>query len=143
MRYSVVRFTHQGMLNYLAPNLEREWIEKAVSRHFSANAILFRSNDLLKEKFLTHWVDCAKHSECIAPNGSKHGPCNFNIMPKNAYAGCHRYDQAALTVILIREFGPSLQKVFNATDRDLVTIKRSLTTFHKNSESRSCGILFS
>ncbi len=47
------------------------------------------------------------HKECIAPQGARLGPCNFNIKPETAYAGCHRYDQSALNVILIREFGSS------------------------------------
>lgn len=81
---NMLRTTHEGMLNYLTPNLERKWMLDTMPGHFVATAIV---TDLLREKILTPRVDCAEH-----------GPCNFKMTPVSKYVGCHRYDQAALNM---------------------------------------------
>ena len=40
------------------------------------------------------------------------GGCNYKGLSRGSYAGCHRYDQSALNMILIREFGARLSAIF-------------------------------
>ena len=90
------------------------------------------ANSVMRTKFLSYWVDCALHQECIAPPGTKLVPCNFKLGNENKgagmYIGCHRYDQSALAMILIREFG---LQVWNMTVHDevktLVHVQRAVT----------------
>lgn len=53
-----------------------------------ANIIFFHRN-FLTQLLMKAWVTCALDKTCIAPEGSRVNPC----------CGCHRYDQAALTLI--------------------------------------------
>ena len=92
-------------------NMTREQMMKAAPQ-FEANSIVFWANDLVKDKFLPKWVDCALHPECIAPPGAGLPGCNFN-RPMNAYVGCHRYDQSAFDAILIRDFSKDFSAAFN------------------------------
>ena len=80
----------------------------------------------MKFKFLNYWVDCALHQECIAPHGSNLWPCDFKLGNKTkgagVYIGCHRYDQSALAMILIRECGLQV--------RDLTVHDEALAVLH-------------
>lgn len=53
-----------------------------------ANILMFQRTFLTK-LIVKVWVTCALDKDCIAPNGSRRLPC----------CGCHRYDQAAITLI--------------------------------------------
>ena len=110
----IVSLTHDGMLQYLNLPLSRK--QMGHFGHIEAGCWVMWANSLMKFKFLNYWVDCALHQECIAPHGSNKRPCDFKLGDKNkgagVYIGCHRYDQSALDMILIREFG---LKVWNLT----------------------------
>lgn len=101
----IVSFTHDGMLEYLNLSLSRK--QMAHFGHVEATCWVIWANSLMRKKFLNYWVDCAMHQECIAPNGARVTGCNYSVAHENAgeYSGCHRYDQSALCMILIREFG--------------------------------------
>ena len=87
------------------------------------------------------WVDCAEHVECISPKGAKRGPCNWKLKPDYLYVGCHRYDQSALNVLLMREFGPSLPDIIKNKGNQL-DIQRSPTgTVIYMSARKKCAIL--
>jgi hypothetical protein len=113
---SVVRTTHDGMLKYLTPHFTRAWMIRVLPRGMQATGFLLLVNKILEERLLAPWVDCAENVECIAPQGATLGPCHFNRTPSTSYVGCHRFDQSALNLILIREFGLSFQ---NAVDDQL------------------------
>lgn len=53
-----------------------------------ANILLFQRS-LLSSLIMKAWVTCALDENCISPPGSKLTPC----------CGCHRYDQAAITIV--------------------------------------------
>ncbi len=137
---SVILTTHDGMLNYLQPKMNRSQLTQL--RSFGATALLIWVTDYLKDKVLSHWVDCAMHVECISPKGSKLLPCNFRL-PSPKYVGCHRYDQSALNVILMRELGANMSTVFSDEDgvpaKDLVDIERYSTAHYNNHQ---CNIKY-
>lgn len=103
----IVSFTHDGMLQYLNMSVSRK--QMGQFGQLQAGCWVMWANSLMKTKFLNYWIDCALHQECIAPHGSKRLHCDFKLGDKNkgagVYIGCHRYDQSALAMILIREFG--------------------------------------
>ena len=101
----IVSLTHDGMLQYLNLSLSRKQMDQF--GHLEAGCWVMWANSLMRTKFLNYWVDCALHQKCIAPIGSKRSPCDVGKYIKGAgvYIGCHRYDQSALAMILIREFG--------------------------------------
>jgi hypothetical protein len=141
LHHSVVRTTHDGMLKYLTPHLTRAWMVEVLPNGIQATGFLLLVNQILKERILTPWVDCAEHVDCIAPQGAKLWPCNFNRLPNTSYVGCHRFDQSALNLILIRELGLSFQNAVN-DHVSLVNVLRHITADYNNQESRDCGIKY-
>ena len=105
IKLPIVSLTHDGMLKYLNLSLSRK--QMGHFGHLEANCWVMWVNTLMKTKFLNYWVDCALHQECIAPHGATLWNCDLKTAMKKAgkFAGCHRYDQSALAMILIREFG--------------------------------------
>lgn len=102
----IVSLTHDGMLHYLKITLPRKELSKF--GHMQAGVWAIWANESAKAKLIGPWTDCAVHKDCIAPNGSSNAPCNMELQKKKGngiYIGCHRYDQSALSMILIREFG--------------------------------------
>ena len=71
----------------------------------------------MKMKFIEPLVDCALNEDCIAPFGSQISGCNVSVINDGSYAGCHRYDQSALNLILAREFG--LDHFSRSTNRSI------------------------
>ena len=130
----IVSLTHDGMLQYLNLSLERKQMGRF--DHLQAGCWVMWANYLMKTKFVNYWIDCALHQECIAPNGSKRLPCDFKLGDKNkgagVYIGCHRYDQSALAMILIREFG---LQVWDLTVHDeavaVLHVQRKRTITHQ------------
>ena len=138
--HSVVRTTHDGMLEYLTPHLKRPWMVNVFPIGVEATGLLFLVTNMLKDKILTPWVDCAKHVKCIAPQGAKLWPCYFNSLPNTSYVDCHRFDQSAINVILIREFGSDLSRILGLKKEKFVKVVRKATADYDTSYSRACGI---
>ena len=109
-RSPIVALTHDKMVEYLHVNYTRK--EMGHFGQMEAGCWAMWPNTQFKSKFLNSWVDCALHQECIAPPGSSMKGCNFDLQKKSygtgQYIGCHRYDQSAMGMILIREFGLSV-----------------------------------
>ena len=105
----IVQMTHNKTLEYL--NVSRESMKGLRTIQGGCWVVWF--NDKTK-RLLNSWVDCALHKECIAPEGSKKGPCNQRKLGLTRndvnYCGCHRFDQSALDVILFRDFGKTIWK---------------------------------
>ena len=112
-RLQVMKSTHDGMFRYLNLTGSREQLA-SLSPTFESGSVIYWANNLFKENFLPKWIDCAMHVECIAPKGSTVHGCDFKkkVWPKKVYAGCHRYDQSALNVILYRDFAESMKLLF-------------------------------
>ena len=101
--------THDSTLKYLKLNLSREMAAKIMNGTVEANFCVWFTESI-KEKWLKRWLDCALHKECIAPHGSSPYGCQSLHDPsgKGSYAGCHRFDQSALNVIMYQEFGQQI-----------------------------------
>ena len=113
--------THDGMLKYLKLNYSRAVLSH-VHASIEANSLIMWFTALLKEKIMKYWVDCALHRDCIAPQGSSRFGCGMYIYlhPEvlgEKYAGCHRYDQSAINLILFREFGLNATRPLSAVDK--------------------------
>ena len=139
---SIVKTTHDGMLQYLNVQHSRQELERLVPRGFQATAVVYWTNSVLREAFLPAYVDCASHIECIAPEGSHRWGCNFSVP---GYAGCHRYDQSAQNILLLRDFGDALATLYREREGEplkLVDVQRDQTTLYNNSMSNQCNISY-
>ena len=137
-----IRYIHDGMIHYLMPNKSRlELVKEMLNYTIQATTVAYLANDHLNDLFLSDWVDCAVHEECIAPKGSTKDSC-INSRPIQQYIGCHRYDQAALNLILYRELGSSVASLYHKEVDKLLSIDKSPTYQYDNSRSHSCNILY-
>jgi len=120
----IVSLTHDGMLKYLNLSLSRK--QMGHFGHLQSGCWVVWVNNLMKSKLLNYWVDCALHQECIAPHGATLWNCDLKTAKKETgvYVGCHRFDQSALDMILIHEFGLGVW--------DSVVHKDSLSLFQVN-----------
>ena len=136
---SIVKTTHDGMLKYLGVQKSRQELEQLLPHGFQA-IVIFWANVVLKEKFLPSLVDCASHLECIAPNGSHLWGCYKALKP--IYWWCHRYDQSALNILLLRDFGDTLVALDKQSRTELVDVDRSPTMQYNNRMSYQCNISY-
>ena len=113
----IVGRTHDGMLKYLDMNMNRSELAR-FSPSIEANSYIMWVTPLIKEKFLVPWIDCGMHVDCISPRGTSIYGCG-KIDPAGRYIGCHRYDQSAMNMILIREFGAPLFSIFSKNKKDI------------------------
>ena len=127
----IVSLTHDGMLKYLNMSVSRKQMGRF--GHLEANCWVMWANSLMRTKFLTYWVDCGLHQKCISPDGASLFSCNFGLGRRNegagVYVGCHRYDQSALSMILIREFGVQVwDKVTHDEAKSIFRVQRGSVT---------------
>ena len=141
LRKSVVKTTHDGMLQFLRVQKSRKELEQLLPRGFQSGTIILWANAMFKEKLLPSLIDCASHLECIAPIGSHHFGCDFALP---GYVG---YDQSALNVILLRDFGDTMTTLYGDMGElpkvKPVDVQRSRTSHYNNSMSYQCNILYS
>ena len=104
-QFPAISVTHDGMLDYFNFNLSREEAVKSIPGSIQSGGFLIWLNSQMCHKLLSKWVDCALHEMCIAPKGAKHFPCNIYLLRSGDFAECHHFDQSALNVILIQQFG--------------------------------------
>ena len=98
-----VEFAHDGMIRYLQfPKRRRDM--KDVASVMGGCWLMWATYEM-KQRLIFPWADCAIEEECIAPFGCQLFGCNSEIINDGRYAGCHRFDQSALNLILAREFG--------------------------------------
>ena len=106
----IISLTHEGTINYLLKSPSRK--EMAAFTGTQAGVWLMWANSMMKARVIKAWKDCALNRSCISPEGASYGPCKFTeeAFREGLYVRCHRYDQSALNMILIREFGVSISK---------------------------------
>ena len=110
--HHAIEFTHDGMIKYLGYPPSRKSIADIES--IQGGCWLMWANSIMRENLIEPWLDCALHQECIAPKGAALAPCRFTEIHDGRYINCHRYEQSALNMILLREFG--LDAVKNASN---------------------------
>ena len=112
--FPIVSLTHDSTLKYLRLGLSRQDAVKELQ--FSLNAVYcFWLTDDFRARYLNHWIDCALHEDCIAPAGTFTYPCSIRDISREQgqYAGCHRFDRSASSIILYREFGREVLERFS------------------------------
>ena len=129
-------YTHDGTLAYFHVNrVDFEDVEMFAATYFVAK----RTKEVMSN-IIEPWVDCALHSDCISPVGAHKWPCRAEMQKtnRNAFIGCHRYDQSALTILLFKAFGRERYAhcLQDSRIRSLVKINRYKTTFYRVQE---CG----
>ena len=132
----IISLTHDGMLRYLNITLSRK--ELNTFGHLQAGLWAVWAKEDVKKQLIKPWTDCALHSECIAPNGSG-SRCDFELRKKRSnegiYIGCHRYDQSALSMLLIREYGIGVWKTMWYKEmQGLLGVERFITYHYKVQE---------
>ena len=134
--HSTVSLTHDGMLKYL--NITKSRNELASHISFQGCIFLIWANTILKQHFLRYWVDCAIHPECISPQGAGLYGCNFSKENNGTFIGCHRFDQSALNMILVREFGLGISKiVYHEEVTKVLTVERD--SVNQGTRPRMCN----
>ena len=75
---------------------------------FAATYFVMKQTPVV-DTIVQQWVLCAMDPGCISPLGAHKWPCLTNLqeMDHNAFIGCHRYDQSALSIILFKVLGRS------------------------------------
>ncbi|XP_078350856.1 uncharacterized protein LOC144635649 [Oculina patagonica] len=92
--HSIASATHPQMLQYL-PMADLEVMTEEMNQ--GGGTIVLNTPQVRRDIFRWALV-CALHRECITPSGSKLY-CDFKF-PKDQFGGCHRYDQAMLSIIV-------------------------------------------
>ena len=102
----ITTLTHDSTLNYLGFNMSRPMAAKQMNYTIESGLYCVWFTDVIREKWVKRWLDCALHEECIAPTGTSPYGCKFDLLKisDGAYIGCHRFDQSALNVIMYQEF---------------------------------------
>lgn len=127
--WPIISITRDEMLRYLDFKMTREEARKKVLGTVQATCFVMWMESKMR-MFLEHWLDCALHVECMAPAGSKIG-CDMNLLHRRQFANCHRYDQSALNVLLLRDFGLDIWLlVQKASQQDVWFIDRTVTHYY-------------
>lgn len=124
-------YTHDGTLQYF--NISRDKYKDVDM--FAATYILIKRNPIIEETIIPQWVSCAMDVGCISPSGAKKWPCLTRLQENdhNAFIGCHRYDQSALSIVLFKTFGRSSYNkcIQDSIAPSIVKIARYKTMFNK------------
>jgi hypothetical protein len=90
---------HQSMYSYLPTSTEK----MISTTQREASVIISYRTQAVIENFIRWWVLCALEKSCMAPTDKV---ICYNVgRPRNVYLDCHRYDQAALNILLLNFFG--------------------------------------
>lgn len=93
--HSIYAATDKRMYRYLP-------ISDTVAKNLTMGAAtvqLIYATTKIRKDVLRYWVLCALEKDCMAPEGSRL-ECNFGQNRYTYYAGCHRQDQSAISIIL-------------------------------------------
>ena len=100
--YNMVAFTKNSTVQYL--NMTRESLRGMAG--FQSGILLFNNSHPAAQFLLEKWVDCAMHYECICGLASPPRHCKWYQYEKGgiAYNGCHRFDQATLSILVAKYY---------------------------------------
>ena len=110
--------TDKRMYNFL--HTDMDLVKKKM---LGANFIAIINSKELFRNVIEWWVRCSIERDCIAPLGSTLR-CSFTDRMLS-FAGCHRYDQSALNVLLVNHFKGDLNMYYPT--RTCVDIEREVT----------------
>lgn len=116
--------THEGMYTYLPTDEERM---KQVTMRETGAMLIFKSKEV-SVFVLWWWYHCAMTKGCIAPVNEL--VCDFKEGDMfKEYAGCHRFDQSAMNILLANRFDFDEEKYFSR--KKLVEIHRQQTSMYE------------
>ncbi|XP_069119122.1 uncharacterized protein [Argopecten irradians] len=87
---------HPKMFKYFKTKQDNYYFLRAAK----ANQLIIYNTAKIRQDLMLPWVKCALTEECINPTGAQNFGCNYDLKPRFRYMGCHKYDMAALNVIL-------------------------------------------
>ena len=70
----------------------------------------------LRNTLMRQWLGCALSSTCMHPPGAVVYGCQFGIRWTGKFIGCHRFDQAAISVILWKMFHDNKGLAYHVAD---------------------------
>ena len=88
--------THPGMYSFLPIAAAAA----SMTEQRDANSIFFYRTEEVYKKIVIWWVLCALKVDCMA--AGRQLACSFN--GKAVWAGCHRFDQSAINILMARHF---------------------------------------
>ncbi|XP_014680019.1 PREDICTED: uncharacterized protein LOC106819968 [Priapulus caudatus] len=92
-------FIHPGMFQFFDEQAE----DFVKSPAYAGGAILVYNYPATYRAIMLPWLVCSLVEKCISPKGARRRPCDFSNRDTSKHC-CHRYDQAALGLILERVF---------------------------------------
>ncbi|XP_045200210.2 uncharacterized protein LOC123554262 [Mercenaria mercenaria] len=92
--YSTYAATHPDMFKFIQTDVEKLSREP----HFEIRAILIHNTPEVHQNIMKVFSACAMEDSCLAPEGAKWA-CRFDFTGRKP-AGCHRYDESALNILL-------------------------------------------
>ena len=101
--------THEGMYRFLPISAKAA----ANTMQCAANSIYIHRTEEIYKRIIFWWVLCALTEECIAPTRQLY--CNFK--GKDVWAGCHRFDQSALNILMANNFLNNVSRYTSRRDR--------------------------
>lgn len=100
--HSNFEVTHPALYRYL-PISDTDAISTI---QYSANSIYIHRNELMYNRIIAWWVLCALEKDCIVPILQ----LNCRFKGPAVWAKCHRYDQAALNILMAHHFKYNVSK---------------------------------
>nr|CDJ87886.1 Protein of unknown function DUF1647 domain containing protein [Haemonchus contortus] len=100
-QHGVFPTTNPGVYEYI-PTILRYLKQRSSENHDAGFAFVVRTKDAIK--ILKWYVLCALEKDCMAPPGAQLY-CNFGEDRWDHYAGCHRYDQSVINLLLANAYG--------------------------------------
>ena len=123
-------FTHESTLKALG--VARETVAKA--EMVIGGIQIWLDVGSVRNVLMRQWMMCGFVKECMAPTGSAVHGCRFNETPTGRYIGCHRYDQSAISVIMLKAYHDPRAKAYlvnHPEDLNYASIERQPTkNFH-------------
>ncbi len=121
---NIAQLTHDGTISYF--NLTRKELSELPQIQATFGAYWITAP---VRKILDEWVDCAMHENCIAPKGATL-VCRrpYGGLENTEFAGCHRFDQSALDLILYKHYGKDLHHNLRPVAESTCSIERADTT---------------
>lgn len=125
----VSTITYDKMYKYFKASAEQYYfLETAYT-----NQLILHNSENLHNKVMLPWVKCALSSDCINPVGASNTGCT-DRKPLYLYRGCHKYDVAALNIILGQVFDydesryKTKEKLFGILEEKKSTIPGNMTS---------------
>jgi hypothetical protein len=93
--HSIFAATHKTLYDFFPSNLDNiKQIPMSI-----AGALLIYNTDVISRHVIFWWCACALNKQCHVPTW--HTTCKLHGHDRwNKFAGCHRYDQSTLNILL-------------------------------------------